>query len=105
MPITHVLSAAFVGLAVFCIVVIQSLNAWYDEAARNPQTRKRKRRARTRSQPAGSDLFPVPDNVMALVRNKKTAWRLYDEVESRYPQQSKEWIWDKVRWDIIRDRR
>ncbi len=82
------------------------INEAYDRGARNPQPRQRKRRApKPRTRELDFGIIPVPIEIIALTHNKETAYRLYDNLRAGYPHQSDAWIWDKIKWDIIRDRR
>ncbi|KAM3112876.1 hypothetical protein [Phormidesmis sp. 146-33] len=107
MPITHMLAAAFIGLAIFCIVIIQLLNAWYDEAERNPRQKRRRRRRGSLDFETPPPYAPFPNaplDVIALTHDRATAYRLFEEIRDRYPNRSEQWVWEKVKWDIERDR-
>lgn len=95
---------AFVILIACIYALFLALNAAYDEAARNPQPRRRKRRKIRKGEFNELDNLGVPIGVLALTHDRETAYRLYNNVRERYAGQSAQWIWDKVKWDIIRDR-
>ncbi|PSB16047.1 hypothetical protein C7B65_22750 [Phormidesmis priestleyi ULC007] len=96
----------------WCFVIVISsiyslfllINAAYDEAARNPTPRRYKRRKIRKGEFNELDNLGVPMEILALTHNRETAYRLYNDVRWRYSAQSAQWIWDKVKWDIIRDR-
>lgn len=102
------------GLATILIIVAVSaviylpfyfvVKAVYDHAAKNPAPRRRKRRKIRKGEFNELDNRGVPIGVLALTHNRETAYRLYNNVRERYAGQSAQWIWDKVKWDIIRDR-
>lgn len=102
-PLEAVRTFAIAITCVYLLFVV--LNEAYNDAARNPAKRRRKfTKAERRTIELDFGIIPVPLEIIALTHNKETAYRLYDNLREGYPHQSDEWIWDKVKWDIIRDR-
>jgi hypothetical protein len=62
------------------------------------RTRKQQRREMLDS--------PARRKVIRLLNGDfATAERLFDQARSAHSGNSEEWLWDKVAWDILRDRR
>ena len=103
LDINAVISICLAGpLFVFFIFLL--IIAAYDDAKRNPQPRRRKRRRTEQKSPDELDSLDVPIGVLALTHNRQAAYRLFIDVSGRFPGKSAHWVWDKVRYDIIRDR-
>ena len=63
-----------------------------------PSKRKRRSSARRASRP--------PKRVVSLLNgDAATAQRLFETAQLRNPGESDQWCWEKVLWDLERDRR
>ena len=47
-----------------------------------------------------------PKKLVSLLNGDlATAYRLFEKAQLRYPDKSNQWYWEKVTWDLERDRR
>lgn len=91
----------------FCVIYFPLLllvNGLYDQAAHRPK-RKRHGSLDFETPPPYAPLPKAPTEILALTHDRATAYRLFEEVQDRHPNRSEQWIWEKVRWDIERDRK
>ncbi|MGV0024374.1 hypothetical protein [Phormidesmis priestleyi] len=64
------------------------------------------RSSRQRSLAANSKRSAPPKKLISLLNgDTAAAHRLFDKAQQRNPGQSSQWYWEKVTWDLERDRR
>ncbi len=97
-------------VSLIIVLVVLSLLLWLFFSAGKPTSRRRRRRKATRPfqepvRPAGNVRAATQRRLMLLLHDdRRAADRLLTQVRLKYPGKSETWYWEKVIFDLERDR-
>lgn len=100
--ITFLLSLTLFATKIAFIILLFNLLKLIEQ--QKSAQRPTRQRATARQHISIPDIEPLRRKAISLTRDHGTVIRLYELARSNNPHQHDRWIWEKVIWDLERDR-